>query len=153
MGPAGPLAHDDPSTACAVGVNLFECKEYAPGVRPPKWNRCSYGAFAPARRLSEHADGALEFSSAAGPQRPALLHVAGNPPDQTKARRLAPLKPWLGRVLSRCAGDTLEREPILLLSNPAGADAPAGCDVTALGRISTVPTRHDIAAGLGKLAF
>ena len=70
--------------------------------------------------------------------------------DQTKAKRLAPLKPWLGRVLLRRAGDSLERERILLL-NPTHADA--GCDVTSLSSISTVPSRYDVATGLSSLEF
>ena len=145
------------ATLCKRGyAKGKECPEALSACKAcPKWNRCTYGPFAPARRLSEHpTTGALEYASVAGPQRPTLLHVPGSPLDQTKAMRLAPLKPWLGRVLSRRASDTLEHEPILLLNNPTGTEgAPTRCDVTALGGISAVPTHQDIAAGLRKLAF
>ena len=134
------IAVDDQSR---FAVNVFQCKGAEAYQRgPPKWERCSYGAYSPSERISV-AGTALHFASAsAGTQRPVLLHVAGSPPGQSKEARIAPL----ARLISTAAAQrpNLAQQPVLLVD--AFGDRLA-CRLAPLGDLTKVPSQQDLMAG------
>lgn len=136
------IAVDDQSR---FGVNVFLCRGTSSyGKRgPPKSERCSYGKYSPAERLSVVGD-ALHFASAnAGPQRPVLLHVAGNPPGQSKAARIAPLAGLISHAAA-VAGPNLDQRLVLLVDT---VDGQSACRLASLGKLTKVPSQQELATG------
>eukprot|EP00964_Phaeocystis_antarctica_P008862 scaffold4812_cov88-Phaeocystis_antarctica.AAC.5 len=136
------IAVDDQSR---FGVNVFLCRGTSSyGKRgPPKSERCSYGKYSPAERLSVVGD-ALHFASAnAGPQRPVLLHVAGNPPGQSKAAWIAPLAGLISHAAA-VAGPNLDQRLVLLVDT---VDGQSACRLASLGKLTKVPSQQELATG------